>query len=128
MAKPKIPKREVLVAVAEVCTLFRTLMRNGECDLLCRMASHTRAVYGDVADSATNGDTPEKLNNRVRFIRDYKDTVRDATMDWENFIDSRPKRKKPYKPEVLWMCVRCGHKNCSGAICAQIVENPSLIE
>lgn len=131
MTKVKDPAK--WVAAAEICEQFVRLMRSGECDQLCRMATHTGLMYGNISDSAKSGDNCSRVSNRVRFIREFRNAPEVQTDDWDALVSQRVNEKQaaakrrmekrlkagqPPEPELrtIWRCPRCGSEQCAGAV------------
>lgn len=113
MSRDKDPVK--WAAAAAVCAEFRNCMAKGECDQLCRMATHTATLYGRICDSASAGDTPELVNERVRFIRGFRDNMYDDSRQWDETVSSILRTRKRVDSSV-WICPRCSREDCSGAI------------
>lgn len=102
-------------AAAAVCAEFRNCMSRGECDQLCRMATYTVMLYDKISDSASEGDTPELVNERVRFIRGFRDNMYEDSRQWNETISDILRTRKRVDSSV-WICPRCGREDCSGAV------------
>lgn len=102
-------------AAAAVCAEFRNCMAQGECDQLCRMATYTGTLYGKVSDSVSEGDTPELLNDRVRFIRGFRDSMYEESKQWNETLSDILRTRKRVNSSV-WVCPRCSREDCSGAV------------
>jgi hypothetical protein len=113
MSRDKDPAK--WAAAAAVCAEFRNCMAKGECDQLCRMATHTVTLYGKVSDSASAGDTPELVNERVRFIRGFRDNMYDESRQWNAAVSDILRTRKRGDNSV-WICPRCGREDCSGSV------------
>lgn len=113
MSKDKDPVK--WAAAAAVCAEFRDCMATGECDQLCRMATQTGMLYGKVGDSFSEGDTPELVNERIRFIRGFRDNMYEESKQWDEVVsDILRTRKRAYSD--VWICPRCSREDCSGAV------------
>lgn len=113
MSKDKDPVK--WAAAVAVCAEFRNCMANGECDQLCRMATHTKTLYGKVGESFSEGDKPELVNERVRFIRGFRDSMYSESQQWNEAISDILRTRKRADNSV-WICPRCSREDCSGAI------------
>ncbi len=102
-------------AAAAVCAEFRNCMADGECDQLCRMATYTMTLYGKVAESFSEGDKTELVNERIRFIRGFRDSMYEESRQWDEAISDILRTRKRAHISV-WVCPRCSREDCSGAI------------
>ena len=113
MSSDKDPEK--WAAAAAVCAEFCSCMARGECDQLCRIATHTVMLYGKISESYKEGDTPALLNERVRFTRSFRDNMYDEAKQWDDAISDIARTRRRVVASV-WICPRCGREDCSGVI------------
>lgn len=103
-------------AVAAVQHLFMQLVRAGrECDLLCRTANITRGLYNAVELSVKEGDTPQKLSERVKFVRQLATETAQERELWSRTVQ-KLSRKEPRAGAYSWYCPLCGADDCAGTM------------
>jgi hypothetical protein len=120
MAEPAQDSTELQEAIAAVQWHFVQLVRaSNECDLLCRVASFTHMVYGSMDKSVVDNDTPQKLSERVKFVRQLGEEMSQTHDEWKRTVQ-KYSRKAPRVGDHVWYCPRCGGSECSGALPARL--------